>query len=365
MKIIINQPRASYFVGGAEMISFDHAINLFNLGHEVSFFTILPKSIGLKYSPQFEKFYKNFSDKIRIVQIEQDQKVKYIYDIQPGEDRLRWNIESIFYNQKLYDFLSSESGKYDAIFSYYNLDAVFIPSKYISKNILYLCGIPREQNDFQGSFLSAYDVVLAISEEVKKSWEKYFRNEIKVISTGVDCDRFLPSEAKLKNSDEIVLLYVGRLIERKNVDKVIMAYQKLKNHYNVKLFIVGDGPDKERLKSISDDCTFIGMTSNPEKYYQMSDIFISPSGYGEGLQGTILEAMSCGLTVVATNTEINSQLLANGRGIVIDPTLDSIVNGVKLAITSDIKKTSVVARAYVLSNYNWKDKVNEILEALK
>ena len=39
MKIIINQPRASYFVGGAEMISFDHAINMLKLNNEVYFFT--------------------------------------------------------------------------------------------------------------------------------------------------------------------------------------------------------------------------------------------------------------------------------------------------------------------------------------
>ena len=40
MKIIINQPRASYFAGGAEMISLEHAVNLFKLNHEVYFFTI-------------------------------------------------------------------------------------------------------------------------------------------------------------------------------------------------------------------------------------------------------------------------------------------------------------------------------------
>ena len=81
MKIIINQPRTSYFVGGAEMISIDHAINFYKLGHEVYFFTILPKSVGLNYSKQFIKFYKDYSDKIKIVEIEQDSKIKYIYDI--------------------------------------------------------------------------------------------------------------------------------------------------------------------------------------------------------------------------------------------------------------------------------------------
>lgn len=74
MKIIINQPRSSYFVGGAEMISFDHAINFLEFGNEVYFFTLSPKSIGLEYSAQFQKFYRNYSNKINFVEIEQNEK---------------------------------------------------------------------------------------------------------------------------------------------------------------------------------------------------------------------------------------------------------------------------------------------------
>lgn len=364
MKIIINQPRASYFVGGAEMISFDHAINLYNLGHDIYFFTILPSSVNIKHSPQFEKFYQKYFDKIHIIEISQDKKVEYIYEIEPGQDRCRWNIESIYYNQKLYEYIFEHQEKYDAIFSYYNLDAVFIPRKYISKNVLYLCGIPREQNDFQGSFLSAYDTVIAISEEVKESWKRYCKNEVKVISTGVDCNRFSPQN-KYSSPKTINLLYVGRLIERKNIDKIIQSYEKLQSIYNVKLIIVGDGPDRKRLKTMSNKCVFTGNVQNTEHYYQQADIFISPSGYGEGLQGTILEAMSCGLTIVATNTQINSELLADGRGFVVESNVDSIVEGIKRAIDSDRTKISQKNREYVIKHYNWKNKVNEILEELK
>ena len=323
MKIIINQPRSSYFVGGAEMISFDHAINLCRLGYDVSFFTINPKSIGMEYSKQFKKFYKNYSQNIKIVEINQDEKIKYIYDIEPGEDRCRWNIESIFYNQKLYEFLINQNLCYDMIFSYYNLDAVFIPRNLIQNNVLYLCGIPREQNDFQGSFLFAYDRVLAISDEVKESWKKYSRDDIPVISTGVDSQRFALKDFN-KSSSEIVLLFVGRLITRKNIDKIISAYENLRDKYRLKLIIVGDGPDRKRLEDISSNCIFKGVVADTEKYYQQADIFISPSEYGEGLQGTILEAMSCGLTVVATNTKINTQLLDDGRGFIVEPTVESI-----------------------------------------
>ena len=365
MKIIINQPRSSYFVGGAERISFDHAINFLNLGNEVYFYTISPKSIGLEYSKQFKKFYKEYASKIKIIEIEQDTKIDYIYDIQPGEDRCRWNIESIYYNQKLYEYLSIQKEKFDFIFSYYNLDAVFIPKKLINKNVLYLCGIPREQNDFQGSFLYVYDKVLAISKEVKESWSKYSKYGIDVVSTGVDYERFALKNFMEDNSDEITLLYVGRLISRKNIETIIYAFEKLRTKYKLKLIIVGDGPDRERLEAISNNVEFTGVVPDTENYYKRADIFISPSAYGEGLQGTILEAMSCGLTVVATNTEINKELLGDNRGVIVEPTRESVVEGITKAILADRLAISKKNRKYVIDHYNWIVKSTEILEVLK
>lgn len=332
MKIIINQPRASYFVGGGELISFDHAENLLKLDNEVTFITISPHSVGLSYSKQFIKFKKEYENKINIVELEQDLSIIDIYKIKPGEDRCRWNIESIFYNQKLYDFLVMGNKCYDAILSYYNLDSVFLPKKLVKKNVLYLCGFPKNQDDYQGSFLFVYDKVFAISEETQQYWQKYRKDKIKVFSTGVDYDRFYLSNRKNKSDGEIKVLFVGRLISRKNIDKIILAIEKLKHKYDIILTIVGDGPERDYLESLSHDTVFKGTISNPEYEYRNADIFVTPSQYGEGVQGTILEAMSSGLTIVATNSLINKELLGNGRGILIEPTVEDIEKGIEIAI---------------------------------
>lgn len=364
MKIIINQPRSSYYVGGAEMISFDHAKYMHDLGNEVCFITISPNSIGLTYSKQYKKFFKEYKSKIKFIELKQDTRIKYIYSINPGEDRSRWNVESISYTQKLYEYLVAQNKKFDVLFSYYNLDAIFIPRDIIKNNILYLCGIPKIQNDFQGSFLSAYDKIIAISTEVKNAWKKYSKNEISVVTTGVDCERFNYNKKITKNS-VINLLYVGRLIKRKNIEMIIKAYNKLKSSYNLQLTIVGDGPDAERLKNLGGDVIFTGNVPNPEKYYKKSDIFISPSKYGEGLQGTILEAMSSGLTIVATNTNINKKLLSSHRGFTVNANLNSITKGIKCAIISNREQISNRCRQYVLINYSWLNKTKELLEVLK
>ncbi len=186
-----------------------------------------------------------------------------------------------------------------------------------------------------------------------------------VISTGVDCNRFSLKHHQTNQLKEITLLYVGRLISRKNVDKIIYAFEKLCNKYKLKLIIVGDGPDKERLEKISDHVEFTGVIPDTENMYKQADIFISPSEYGEGLQGSILEAMSCGLTVVATNTQINAELLAEGRGFTVDTSVESIADGIKKAIISDRQEIAKKSRKYMLEHYDWRKKAKEILEVLK
>lgn len=368
MKIIINQPRASYFVGGGELISFDHAINLLTLGNEVAFITINPMSVGLKYSEQYRSFVDTYQNRIRIIEINQDNKALEIYKIVPGEDRCRWNIESIFYNKKLSEYLSQNGELYDAMLSYYNLDAVYLPSKLIMKNVLYLCGTPKQRDDYQGSFLSVYDTVIAITENVQKYWQKYRTEKINVISTGVNYNKFKPLKKNKERIREYYnLLYVGRLIKRKNVDKIILAVNALKNKYPIKLTIVGDGPEKSMLETLSssDNVEFVGVKDNVDYYYKNADIFISPSEYGEGVQGAILEAMSSGLVVVATNTRVNKSLIEKDKGFLIRPNVDDIIEGIELAINSNMEVLGEKAREFIIKNYDWLKKTREIQEEIE
>lgn len=359
MKIIINQPRASYFVGGGELISFDHAKQFLKLGNDVSFITLRPASVGLNYSNQYLEFYNRYKSKINIIEIQQSHKILDLYKIQPGESRCRWNIESIYYNYELYRFLAGDNNFYDVMLSYYNLDAVFYPKNLVKKNILYLCGYPKQQDDFQGSFLSVYDKVFAISDETQKYWQKYRKERIRVISTGVDYEKFTPSN-KRNIGECINILFVGRLIARKNVDKIILAVNELQKKYDITLTVVGDGPEKNFLKNLSQKTIFEGVVANPETYYQNADIFVTPSLFGEGVQGTILEAMSCGLTIVATNSEINKSLLSNGRGFLVEPTIEDIIKGIELAIKADRCKIAKKSRDFIKDNYNWFKKVSQM-----
>ena len=75
--------------------------------------------------------------------------------------------------------------------------------------------------------------------------------------------------------------------------------------------------------------------------------------------------MSCGLTIVATNTEINKKLLANNGGFLIESDVESIIEGIENAILANRSKISQRNRKYVINNYNWKKKVEDILGVIK
>ena len=81
---------------------------------------------------------------------------------------------------------------------------------------------------------------------------------------------------------DIICIFVGRLAEEKNIKLLIEAEQKLvKENNNIKLLIVGDGPEKEELHkltkelNIEDNVIFTGKVpwDEIEYYYNLSDVF--------------------------------------------------------------------------------------------
>lgn len=75
-EIIINQPRMSYYVGGAEMLSMDHARFLCMKGYKVRIFTIDPALGGMGYSERYLKFKDEFKKKIEFIEINLGENIK-------------------------------------------------------------------------------------------------------------------------------------------------------------------------------------------------------------------------------------------------------------------------------------------------
>jgi glycosyltransferase involved in cell wall biosynthesis len=153
------------------------------------------------------------------------------------------------------------------------------------------------------------------------------KNRIVYLPNSVDTNFFKPG----KNKEENLLLYVGRITELKGLHLLIEALKYLKK--NVRLVIIGP-PDwntsyyqkllntfeRENAKG-KHKISYLGAMEQSEivKWYQKASLFILPS-FVEGFPVTVLEALSCGTPVVATNVGGIPEVIQNNEtGILIPP----------------------------------------------
>ena len=145
---------------------------------------------------------------------------------------------------------------------------------------------------------------------------------IYIVPTGIDIDRFYAENIDKKkmvniarklglSGDDFVITYVGRLGAEKSIDVSIEVLKELtKKHDNVKLIIVGDGPDRDKLDKLiakyklEDRVIFTGKVPWQEVpiYYHLGNVFITASrSETQGL--TVIEAMAAGCIPICINDE--------------------------------------------------------------
>ncbi len=125
-----------------------------------------------------------------------------------------------------------------------------------------------------------------------------------------------------------VVLAVGRLWKQKNYPELVWAGELLRVAYqDVYLIIVGDGPERERLlafrdRSGSQDAVrFVGHRTDATELMTACDVLWNGSLY-EGQSNTILEAMSLGVPVVASDIPGNRDLIIHGQTGFLYPSED-------------------------------------------
>ncbi len=133
-------------------------------------------------------------------------------------------------------------------------------------------------------------------------------NSGNVIYNGIDSKKF-NSITKFRTAlrkkydiakNDLVFICVARVDPMKNYNNFLKAYKGLKNACNneIKLVLVGKGTNKLDLPC---NCIALGMKKNIEKYYNIADIIIVPSAFGEGFSNVLVEGMLTNLLPVATD----------------------------------------------------------------
>lgn len=182
------------------------------------------------------------------------------------------------------------------------------------------------------------DLYIAVSKATEKQLIEntgITQDEIKVLFNFVDVDYFSSQKTNIKipeesqkiglKDDDFILGFAGRHVERKGCRDLIYALKELKHFENIKLLVVGDGPNKgENIKlvnklGLNKNIFFLGYIPDIRWLYSTIDCLVIPSHW-EPFGIVALEAYASGVPVIASNVEgLNEVVLDAKTGFLFEP----------------------------------------------
>lgn len=237
--------------------------------------------------------------------------------------------------------------------------------------------------------LERADRVTSVSRALRQSSRSFGmpKNEVEVIYNGCVMETFAFDPEIRKHfrerlelsRDEVAIIYVGSLIPSKGLYELLQALQlSIQKGRKIRLILVGEGREKKRLErfatslGIMNIISFLGQVPHlgVAKWLNAADILVLPS-YNEGLPNVVLEAMACGLPVIATEVGGIPEAVEDGlSGILIPPreviALSDAVE--RLIVNPELRRQmGFRGKEIVESKFLWDDtatKFNELYRSL-
>lgn len=215
--------------------------------------------------------------------------------------------------------------------------------------------------------------LIAVSEIEKRIMSKV-RNDVIVVSNGVDIEKFRSKSDNRQSTSEKRILFIGEFKWVQNKDSIEWIlkeiWPKIREEFipsmtgGIKLWVVGRNiPDS--IRKLTSDKSVIFDENAPretQEIYEKSDLLIAPIRIGGGTSYKILEAMVSGVPVVTTPLGNSIGALENEE-IVIAKTSEDFVRGIKNLIENEkfYMNIALNARRLVEGKYNW-EKISKDLE---
>lgn len=113
------------------------------------------------------------------------------------------------------------------------------------------------------------------------------------------------------------VLFTGNILKTKGCNEIIESAKKMQQ---IDFYLVGKNGNEIELKEVPGNVFLEGPRNRDEvkKYLEGADVFLFPS-YSEGFSMSLLEAMACGLPIIATDVGENREMVGSGGGTIIPP----------------------------------------------
>lgn len=244
----------------------------------------------------------------------------------PHYPLFEFNLYTLALTGKIIDVAKYE--KIDILHVHYAIPHAI--SGYLAKDILYgtdnlklittlhgtditLVGLEPAFHPIVKYSLDKSDAVTSVSNYLAQKTYQHFNTEkkIEVIPNFVDTNLYkrlhYPFLRKqFADEDEAILIHISNFRPVKRVPDTIKILAEVSKTHNAKLLLIGDGPDRSEAEklvrelNLASKVRFLGLQTSLVELLSISDIFLLPS-QSESFGLSALEAMSCGVPVVASN----------------------------------------------------------------
>lgn len=312
---------------------------------DITIFTIygkgeLEKSLNknIKVKRMFENTYKELTKlqkiliPLKILLFQKSYYKKYI--------KGNYNVEIAFLEGPITRLFSTRNNKTKKIAWIHNDIA-----KVYGNNIKAKIKLTIDKNIY-----SKYQKLIFVSKDNQKVFDRKYPNmhiSEEVIYNYIDSNNVLKKaeeEIDFKfDNNQTNFLTVARLVEQKGIDRLIRVHRELiANKYFHKFYIIGDGPEKEKLEkliekeNLQETFILLGAKENPYPYIKQADIFCLLSKF-EGYGMVLEEAKILNKPIMITNTAAREAVENYKNSMIVENDEHIIYTQLKYVIENNIK----------------------------
>ena len=172
---------------------------------------------------------------------------------------------------------------------------------------------------------------------------------------------------KLSISNEVILLFCGRIERQKGVDVLIDAVSRVDSNCKFKLLICGEGADMPSLKKLvislglADKIIWLGWQVDLEPFYALADIYIMPSRW-ESFGLVFLEAMNHSLPILSTGVQAIPEVVTDNEVGLLSDSEDALglAKNIEKLVNDDVLrgKYGLAAKARLKTKFSFQDFVS-------
>jgi len=363
MKIAIHAPRVSYYHGGVERYILNMVLSLQKINKNIYLITY--------DSPKKTKWFKEFRKKFKgeIILFKSKEIDRNFHKFENATKPSLWDLES-----KLFSKVSRKyyrENNFNIISLHYTLDCFGIPNN--NKICLHLHGAPSKLRDVDKQAIKIPQKIIAVSKYVLDGWKNAIskNKNVFVVHNGI-------TELKLRKTKKTNdILFFGRLIKTKGADILIKAIKENINLFEeIKVKIVGEGPEKKRLKKLIRDLNLnkniklLGYIGDSQLYKLINESKISvfPSYAKEGVMTTLLESAMLKSAILVSKSCSNKEFIKdNYNGLFFkQKDVKDLSNKIRLLLANQKLQNKLTKNCkQIVKEWTWQNQVKKILKTYK